>query len=104
MRPTPCCTTDSTSEHPPQRARRPWAATVSAAVALALTLAGTPSWAAAAGSVTVRNLPSSDVGRTSRSVWIYHPSVADSARLPVVYLLHGQQGNPRDPFTTGLQP
>jgi S-formylglutathione hydrolase FrmB len=31
-------------------------------------------------------------------VWVYRPAVRDSARLPVVYFLHGLPGSPEDVF------
>jgi S-formylglutathione hydrolase FrmB len=38
----------------------------------------------------------------ARAVWVYRPAVPDSARLPVVYFLHGVPGRPSDAFRAGL--
>jgi S-formylglutathione hydrolase FrmB len=55
------------------------------------------------GQLTALTLPVQDVGRSSRQVWIWlPPGVADSAALPVVYLLHGQDESPRTPFANGI--
>jgi S-formylglutathione hydrolase FrmB len=44
-----------------------------------------------------------DSGRSSRQVWVWlPPGVSDSASLPVVYLLHGQNESPRTPFASGI--
>lgn len=43
-----------------------------------------------------------DGSPTPRPVRIWRPPVPDSARLPVVYLLHGVPGSPDDPFDAGL--
>ena len=93
-----------------RRWRWRWRARVAlglAATCLGTTL-GLPAPAVAAGSpgrssVTVITLPSRDEGRSRRSVWVYRPATADSASLPVLYLLHGQAGHPEDPFSMGLQ-
>lgn len=53
--------------------------------------------------VEILTLPSSDRGRTSRTVRVYRPAVVDSRLLPVLYLLHGQFGTPTDPFNAGMQ-
>jgi S-formylglutathione hydrolase FrmB len=46
------------------------------------------------GGPQVLRLPSPGSGRP-RAVWVYRPpGVPDSARLPVLYLLHGYPGNP----------
>jgi S-formylglutathione hydrolase FrmB len=47
------------------------------------------------GTVTVLHLRSPDRSAGLRDVLVYRPAVADSARLPVLYLLHGLPGNPR---------
>ena len=36
-----------------------------------------------------------------RDVWVYRPAVADTSRLPVVYLLHGVPGTAHDFFDAG---
>lgn len=53
------------------------------------------------GSVQVLNLPEPHNG-TLHSVWVYRPKVADSARLPVVYFLHGIPGQAHEIFRIGL--
>jgi S-formylglutathione hydrolase FrmB len=54
------------------------------------------------GTVQLLELPSDDADDTTREVWVYRPAVADSADLPVVYLLHGYPGNDRDVATIDL--
>lgn len=55
------------------------------------------------GTLTALTLPVHDSGRTSRQVWVWlPPGVTDNARLPVVYLLHGQDESPRTPFANGI--
>jgi S-formylglutathione hydrolase FrmB len=38
----------------------------------------------------------------SHAVWVWRPPGPDSARIPVVYLLHGYPGLASQPFTSGL--
>jgi len=54
------------------------------------------------GTVQLLQLPSGDADGHTREVWLYRPAVADSADLPVVYLLHGYPGNDRDVDTIHL--
>jgi S-formylglutathione hydrolase FrmB len=52
------------------------------------------------GSLRQLRLRSPDSSHKLRSVWIYRPAgVADSARLPVVYVLHGDPGDPASLWT-----
>jgi S-formylglutathione hydrolase FrmB len=61
--------------------------------------AAAPAVTAAPGGLRVLRLPSPGSGRP-REVWVYRPpGVPDSARLPVLYLLHGYPGNPGSFFT-----
>jgi enterochelin esterase-like enzyme len=59
--------------------------------------------APARSSVTSIRLPTTDRGRTARTVVVYRPAVADSAGLPVLYLLHGQYGTPGAIVSSTLQ-
>jgi enterochelin esterase-like enzyme len=54
-------------------------------------------------SVATLRLPSTDRGRTTRTVVVYRPAVVDSAALPVLYLLHGQYGTPGAIVNSALQ-
>jgi S-formylglutathione hydrolase FrmB len=51
------------------------------------------STAVAPGTVSTLSLPAADATGGRRPVWVYRPGVPDSARLPVLYLLHGLPGN-----------
>jgi S-formylglutathione hydrolase FrmB len=54
------------------------------------------------GSVREIQLRSPDSSHGLRAVWIYRPGgVADTARLPVLYLLHGDPGGPSTLWTQG---
>lgn len=55
------------------------------------------------GRVEVLRLRVPGQGEQTRPVWVYRPRVRDSARLPVLYFLHGLPGSPRDVFDTGLR-
>jgi enterochelin esterase-like enzyme len=91
---------------PPALAARVWGYALAAPNAVSDTptasIGPSPSAAPAHSSVQTLTLPSKDRGRTSRVVKVYRPAVADSADLPVLYLLHGQYGGPDDPFRAGM--
>jgi S-formylglutathione hydrolase FrmB len=53
------------------------------------------------GAVRVMNLHEPGSG-TVHAVWVYRPAVPDSARLPVLYFLHGLPGQADEVFRTGL--
>jgi S-formylglutathione hydrolase FrmB len=59
-----------------------------------------PARARGAGTVTQLRMRSPDSSGTVRSAWVYRPGgVSDSARLPVLYVLHGYPGGPAGPWT-----
>jgi S-formylglutathione hydrolase FrmB len=53
------------------------------------------------GRVEILHVPSEDDDVPVRDVWVYRPPVHDSARLPVVYFLHGVPGGAGDFFSAG---
>jgi S-formylglutathione hydrolase FrmB len=57
--------------------------------------------AVARGHVEVLHVASADDDVPVRDVWVYRPPVPDSARLPVVYFLHGVPGTAADFFRAG---
>ncbi len=77
-----------------------------AASALVFAVAGVSGQVACASSATrgridVLHVASEDADVPVRNVWVYRPSVPDSASLPVVYFLHGLPGSAADLFKAG---